>query len=303
MDVNSLFEGIARFWDTVYPILLVHIIFYFIYAFIFGPPGIRKKLQDYSASENFTAFKKMLAEFELWKRFPLILGIFIIVYFAVFNSAVNIVNNFQIKPFNVVYSSHELIKEYSGHHNLVTIALYSKSEQVYIWDVADMVNHYLEYYKTKFPEDYDSLVKWTYRESEKYRRYMNIALLLVIVLCVFFLRNMIKPRRKRSAIILRFMMVMLGVGIVCIYIRVKIEHAIEDRIMNEIGFVANHLNNDKEQQPVLSKEKQIVLEEKFRQHLEHDLNRNESHDLLWLSRYFEGNSIIEFICNKRPIRR
>lgn len=305
MDINKLFEGISDFWNNIYPIILVSILFFFIYSFVFGKVQLKEKLIRYSKSEQFISFKDLLTQFGLWKSFPLIIGVTIIIYFAVFNSLVDISGNFRINLFNITYSDATLIEEMMLKNRfqseISTIAAYNRKAEVNIWDVAEVVRIHSEYYRERFPDDYNNSISWTFRKAGKYDRYLAITSFFIYALLILLFINIVRPKRKRFVIIMRFALILLVAFVSCSFFRIMEEHVIEERVKNNLVFVASHLITDTSQTPA-TPDKMEAIKKNFQTFRMNQANYKRQW-YFWMSRYFEGNRIVEFFVGIRPLNQ
>ncbi|MEO7044691.1 MAG: hypothetical protein ABI091_05240 [Ferruginibacter sp.] len=229
----------------------------------------------------------------------------VIIYFAVFNSLIDISDNFRINLFKVTYSDETLIEEMmlKNHFQseISSIAAYSRKAEVHIWDVAEVARIYSEYYRAKFPNDYDSSISWTFRQSGKYDRYLAITTFFIYALFILLIVNIVRPKRKRFAILMRFILILIVAFVFCSFFRIMEEHVIEERVKNELVFVTNHLITDTSQTPA-NQDKMEAIKKNFESFRVNQANYERQWDL-WMSRYFEGNYIIEFFVGIRPINR
>lgn len=298
MNVNNIYSDITSFWDSIYPIILFHIIFYFTYRFVFGNFSLKSELEKYTTSDNFERTKKLFQQFELWTKLPFILLISALIYLALFNSLTSFVSSVKIFPFTFTYSTQEFMKEYVVKEDLTDIAKYSNDTTGNYYKIDQMRAKYLDEYKVKYPERYESWVGWAEKSFIKRLRYLHLAQLLIILMTFLFFRLIARNKEKRFKIILRFIMVFTLSLPILFILRYQTEQKVEERFVNEIVFVKNELTTDNSFKQIWSERQIESVERKWDNEKKHNNLRN---DLFWISRYVERSKFLEAILGRRKL--
>ena len=100
---------------------------------------------------------------------------------------------------------------------------------------------------------------------------------------------------------MRFTLILVAAFVCCSFFRIMEEHAIEDRVKNNLAFVANHLITDTSQTPA-TPDKTEAIKKNFENFRMNQGNYERQWDF-WMSRYFEGNRIVEFFVGVRPLNK
>jgi hypothetical protein len=104
MNVNDIYTDITTFWESIYPIIVFHIIFYFVAKLMFGSLDIKGQLEKCVASDSFQRTKKIMEQFELWTKLPFIILLGCLIYLALFRSFTDLVSSIPVVPFRMTYS-------------------------------------------------------------------------------------------------------------------------------------------------------------------------------------------------------
>jgi hypothetical protein len=300
MNVNDLFGQIGDFWDSISIPILFHLIFWGLYIFIFGRYSLRNAIDNYIKSPGFTQTKKILEEFELWKKLPFILGLLGLIYFSVFNNLANVLTAPRVFPMDVSYTQAAFMEEYQAKDEILFIASYQPDSTANSTRLDEFQEQLVQEYKTKFPDDYRRWVKWADDEFGKRYRYLQLSILTLAVLIFFYFRNMFQKKREHKVkSTLKFILVlMMGLSAVFIF-RYRAEQAIEERFGNQLVFVANSLRGDSTKIQKLTGAKMTFLKDKL------DRESVEGHFVsvssIWVSRWVEQCPILEFFLGRRRL--
>ncbi|MBS1634624.1 MAG: hypothetical protein JST26_01795 [Bacteroidetes bacterium] len=299
MNVNDIYSDITSFWDNIYPIILFHIIFYLLYRFAFGNLSIKSQLEKYIASDSFERTKKILQQFELWTKLPFILLISTLIYLALFNSATNFISSIRVFPFDFVYSNDEFMREYIVKEDLTDIARYS-TDTTGAYDVIDQLRtKYIEEYKTKHPEKYESWVGWTDKSFSNKLRYFHLfECLLILFIITFLIQIRIKNGKRLRTTFRVFFVLILSIPTLFV-LRYQAEQKVEERFIAELIFVRNELKTDNTANQIWTTEQIESVKRKWDEERKHLKDYNH---LLWVSRIVERYEILETILGPRRIQ-
>lgn len=299
MNVNDIYSDITSFWESIYPIILFHIVFYLIYRFIFGNISIKSQLENYVASNSFERTKKILQEFELWTKLPFIILISALIYLALFNSATNIISSVRFFPFDFTYSNTEFMREYVVKEDLTDIAQYS-SNTTGSYDIIDQLRaKYIEEYKAKHPDKYESWVGWTDKSFSSRIRYFHLFECLLLFLIVIFIRQIRNKKNKRVRITCRFFIIFILSIPTLFVLRYQAEQKVEERFIAELIFVRNELKTDNTVKQIWTTKQIESVKQKWDEEREYYKDYN---NLFWVSRIVERYEILEAILGPRRIQ-
>jgi hypothetical protein len=285
MNINEMYDGISSFWDSIYPIILFHILLYFACRFMFSSFSLKRSLTTYSKTEKFKSTKQLLEEFELWTKLPYLLLISAIIYLALFNSAFGIFHSLSLQPIKFVFSNEDIIENYESKNELIDIAKYGNDKTGETYIVNQLKEKYLEEYKIKHPEKFKSWVEWREKEFLKWVKYYNLLQFFIIILIVFIVVNYNREKFK-TKMFMKFLLLILPCSILLMGIlRYLTEQAVEEKLQSEIHFVKNELSIDNDQKIIWTKKECDSITEKWKNQREY---RHQDSRLFWLSRYFNN---------------
>lgn len=301
MDINNFFTQIGDFWDRISIPLLFHLIFFLLYKFIYGAVSVKTQLENYLKSEKFTRTKAILSEFELWKKFPFILIVILLIYLTLFNSVTEIISSFKIFPFKMSYSQAVFLTEYEPVDNIIDIAKYGHDSIPNLFFVEQLKEKFLEEYKAKYPEKFASWVKWVTEQYGNRIRFLNLTALTIIILLIFFIKNIFSKKRKKKILSsFKFCLVILLSVPILFIIRYKMEQSIEERFINEIMFVKTSLETDLSRETIFSSSQINLLSN----HLRDEIKKGKYFDppSIWISRIVGSNHQLEYLLGHRKLR-
>lgn len=299
MNVNDIYSEITSFWESIYPIILFHFIFYLIYRFIFGDISIKSRLEQYTNSENFERTKKLLQQFELWTKLPFILLISALIYLALFNSATNLISSIRVFPFDFVYSNDEFMREYIVKEDLTDIVKYS-ADTTGEYDMIDQLRaKYIDEYKAKHPDRYESWVGWADKSFGSRLRYFHLAECLLILLLVTYVRQVKRAKGKRLKATFKFVLVLILAIPALFILRYQAEQKVEERFVAELIFVRNELKTDNDVKQVWTPAQIDRVKRKWDEERKYLKDYN---NLFWVSRFVEKNKYLETVLGPRRIQ-
>lgn len=300
MNVNEIYSDITSFWDSIYPIILFHFIFYLLYRFIFGNFSLKFMLEKYIETPGFLRTKKLFEQFELWTKLPFIILISALIYFALFNSVTNLVSSIRVFPFDFVYSNDEFIREFEPKADLLDIAKYGNDTTGQFYLIDQLRQKYLDEYKVKHQEKYDSWVGWYNKTFGKRLRYFHLFECLILLLIVIYFKQLRQQEGKRLRVTFKLLLVFLFSLPILFILRYQAEQKVEERFAMELMFVRTELATDNIQKPIWTQEQIARVKKKWEDEMNYDrLN----HNIFWVSRYVEKSEILEAILGKRRLRQ
>jgi hypothetical protein len=300
MDVNDIFTQIGNFWDRISVPILFHIIFFFLFIFIFGKVSIKTAIENYIQSNGFNRTKAILTEFELWKKLPLILIVFVLIYLTLFNSIVSIIGSIRVFPFNVAYSKQDFIKEYEPKDYIIEIAKYGKDTLPDLFKVDQLKEKLIEDYKGKYPDKYDTWVKWSNDKfGDRIRTFNLTALTIVSLFVILIIRIFQKGRRGKIASFFKFILILIIAFPILFLFRYRAEQSIEETFSNEIMFVKSTLEIDTSRQMVLDLAQTSILEKRLIQELK---NGKIHQPQIWVSRIVGQSEVLQSLLGHRKLR-
>lgn len=295
MNVNNIYSDIVEFWDKIYPIILFHLIFFLLYRFIFGNFSLKDKLENYINSTSFERTKNILEKFELWTKLPIIILVSTLAYLALFSSATNFISSVRIFPFNFSYSNDEFMREYAIKEDLVEMAKFSNDTSGNYETIEQLRTKYLEEYKAKHPDKYESWVGWLDKSFVNSLRYFHLfECLLMLILITYF----IQIKKAKINVTFKLLFVLL-ISIPLLFIlRFRAEQNVEEKFMAEMMFIKNELRTDNNIKIVWSQQQ---IETTKRKLDDYELNKYFSTDIFWLSRHVQRNKILKSLFGHRKI--
>lgn len=299
MNINDLFNQIGKFWESISVPILFHILFFFCYWFIFGRPALKSRLLAYVASPSFERTKKILLEFGLWTKLPLIFCILILIYLSVFNNIAHLVALPNAFPLRVSYVEPDFLGEFRDKDALADIARYQPDSVVTLVMLNQFKQHLLQEYKVRYSDDYNQGVSWISDQFPKIYRYLELSVLTIFLITVlFFIRLFRKGTRRRGSLFLRYLLFFLIGSVVVLVFRYKIEQNIEERFCSEVYFVASALKADVNRKPFFSKGA-VRIEGT---HWDEGAERRPG-PFLWVSDWVEESSLAEWFLGKARLSR
>ena len=300
MNVNDIFTQIGNFWDRISVPILFHIIFFFLFIFIFGKFSIKTSLEKYIQSDSFKRTKTILTEFELWKKLPIILIILTLIYLTLFNSVTGFVGSVRIIPFKISYSNEDFLKEYEPKENIIEFAKYNKDTVINLFKVNQLKEKFLEEYKGHYPEMYDNWVKWPKDQLVKQHRYLNLTVLTInVLLIILIIRFFQKNRTKKFLSLFKFLLVLILSLPILFLLRYKVEQSIELRFSNKIMFVKSSLETDISKHIVLDTTQIDTVEKILNNEL---INCRIYPRHFWISRIVGQSEILQNIIGTRILQ-
>ncbi len=299
MNVNDIYSDITSFWDNIYPIILFHIIFYLLFRFAYGNISIKSQLEKYVASESFERTKKILQQFELWTKLPFILLISGLIYLALFNSATSFISSIRLFPFDFVCSHEEFMREYIVKEDLTDIAQYS-TDTTGSYNVIDQLRtKYIEEYKAKHPDKYESWVGWAVKSFSNKIRYFHLFECLLILFILTYIRQIRIKNGKRLRTTFRFFLVLILSIPTLFVLRYQAEQKVEERFIAELIFVRYELKTDNTVKQIWTTEQIESVKRKWDEERKYLKDFN---TLFWVSRIVERYEVLEIILGPRRIQ-
>lgn len=288
MDLNEIYRSISGFWDSIAPVFIAHLIaLVFIQWIRQGNFKVLPYLEYLITTDTYKRWVKIFDEFEQKSKIPYVVIILLLIYFVIFNNALNIMTLLPIVK--ISYSEQEFWEENRPILDLAEIGSYGKSADLKIWEISYMKNNFLEDYKNQFPGDYSSSISWHSREYFKWFTYYRISILFFVSsIVVFVVRKFRRDRNKAfyRRIFLLIILSLLSIG----YSRYKAEQYIESRLKAEMRLVTRQLSVDVYAQNNKLPDNEI---QKLKENLFEELKvlRQERFDIFWFSRLLEKYSI------------
>src|SRR5262249_12702943 len=117
-------------------------------------------IQQWMRTERYLKWKQVLKEFGLWKRLPLIVLAFSLIYLTLLQDGLTLIGSLPIPLFRIVYSEEQLWIEAKPLDEIGRIAKFAPLESQQLWDILRFKNNALEEYKKAKPEQFRSNVEW-----------------------------------------------------------------------------------------------------------------------------------------------
>lgn len=245
MNVNDLFNQIGNFWRSISIPILFHFIFWGLYGFVFGRYPVKAKLEEYIKSDRFTRTKAILEEFQLWTKLPFLLGILALIYLSIFNNLSNVLTSPRVFPLEIRYTQEVFLREYEPKTDVMILAGYQQDTSITFEQLDSRRSQWIQEYKTRFQEDYNSLVKWLDDAYSERYRYLQLTVLTMAVLVLLMLNNLRRKgvKRKGRSVFRLILVLILGAGVAFVF-RYRCEQAIEMGYAQGITFDLNCLRAD-----------------------------------------------------------
>ena len=300
MEVNDIFTQLGNFWDRISVPILFHIIFFFLFLFVFGKFSIKTSLENYIQSKSFNRTKAILTEFELWKKLPLILLVLALIYLTLFNSITGLTDSIRVFPFRVSYSNTDFLQEYEPKDYIIEIAAYGKDSVPELYQVDQLKEKLLEEYKGKYPDRYDTWVKWANDQFVPRIRNFNLTALTVIALFIVLMVRFFKKNRPgKVGSFFKFLIVLIIAFPILFFLRYRAEQSIEERFSNEIIFVKSSLETDPDRKISFDSTQLVSLDKRIRNELK---ERKFFEPQLWVSRIVGQSDMLQKILGQRKLR-
>lgn len=262
MELNSIYDQLSSFWDKIFPVLLFHILGgYALYKIGGSRFYIREKIEKYTQSEDYQKSKSLLQEFDLWSKVPYLLIFAGILYLIVFNGISSAIGNLYPSFVKLSYSETQLWKsvykrdlaiiEYFRIYSKENMETDSSKKNIDINQLYFYKGQNLETFKSKYPEQFRSYVKWIQDDESDAAQYYHLSTLFFILTVIALFWQMKVSPDKKIAVLLRFILILLITFIIIGAFRYKWEAKVEQRIQSEISFVSscllteNQTNNEK----------------------------------------------------------
>jgi hypothetical protein len=297
MNINEVYTQFMEFWNKIFLIILFHIIFVFVYKFVFGEFPIKIKLENYIESNQFNRTKKILKDFELWSKLPFIILFLFLFYLTFFNCLTNGIYSMKIFPINMRCQYYAFINDYKPVDDIKFIAKYSKDSTINLSKTDNLKNNLLEEYKIKNPEQYSIWIKWLDKQTFNRKKHLVLLIILQIILLIFLCRKLIKTKIKRKAIIFRYLFILIISFPLLFYFRYRTEQSIEQKYSNEVFFIKNSLASDNTKTVSLSKSAIAYLNK----NIDIELSLKLGSYSFWVSKMVENNKMLSRIFGTRKL--
>lgn len=289
-NLDDFYRGVSNFWDSIAPIIIVHLIALFALKWTVGANWhFLEKIEFHLSTDRYKRWRKILDEFDIRPKVFFALIICVFFYFSLFNNLLGIVNSFA--PFEFSYSEMDMINENRPLDTLVTIASFGTETNPDIYDIYNLKQSLVYEYKSKHPDRYDYFLGW-YKEkfSEWFTFYLLsiIFLLFTIIILIYRIRN--KSRQKTPFI--RFIVILVFSITMIIITRFQAEQFTEKRFYYETIFITDELHTDSSRHSLADEEVQLL-----KNNLYTKLKNPRPPDIFWISRYIE---YIPFITRTYP---
>src|SRR5215813_2256207 len=135
MDVNQIYRSITDFWASISPLIYAHVLFLIGIVYL---GGLRfdavEHIQQWMRTERYLKWKQVLKEFGLWKRLPLIVLAFSLIYLTLLQDGLTLIGSLPIPLFRIVYSEEQLWIEAKPLDEIGRIAKFAPLESQQLWD-------------------------------------------------------------------------------------------------------------------------------------------------------------------------
>lgn len=296
MNLNELFSEISSFWSKIFPLILLHILAYGIFQYVFGKRDLQGRIQTFTSSSYYNIFKNNMEKFELWKKLPIILAVGMFIYLAILNTAIDASVQLPIPFYVVSYSESELIEDMYNYPGIAEVGSYQKDSIVNVEQLRVMKDEFMQLYKTKYPEEYRSLINWLNEDFGKSQT--NLLLTAILVAGLLYCLGRFRSKHKAGLFLLRTVLIVVCLAYASVNFRFAAEQKIEERITNEFFFVSNHLKNDTTFTPFWKGEE---LEFKMLHYYSRIENIQDRTTGFWLSRRVE-DSWLKYLVGRRKIQ-
>jgi hypothetical protein len=248
MNVNDIYTSISNFWQQISPLIYGHIVFLLSIRYIAGIRlGLRDRLDEWTATAEYQTTKKLLTEFELWKKLPFLLIAAALVYFTLLQDGLSILGNVGVPPLRIAYSEEQFWIEAKPVYLIENVLQFAPRDRTRYWQLIALKEQLLDEYKTKAADRYQRLVGWHGSEFAKHSNALRIGVAFFfasLAVIVWHWRTKRKAGVRHQVAISRAILLLLLVIVYCSYERMRVEQAVEYQLESELLFVGDQLQFD-----------------------------------------------------------
>jgi hypothetical protein len=285
-NLNDFYSGVSRFWDSIAPIIIVHVIALLALKWIMGEEWhLLEKIEFYLNSDRYKRWRRIFDEFDLRPKafFVVLVGIFF--YFALFNNALEVINGLPQIRFS--HSEWDMMRENRPIFTLVEIASYGTTTDVDVYDVFMLKQRFVYEYEAKYPDRYVSHVNWFERKFSLWFKYYLLSIIFLLFALIVFVRRLLDKSRLKPPLFKHIILLLFSLMMI-VFSRYQAEQYTEKKMYQETGFVTSELRFDTSKKRLSDEEIQIITN-----NLYSDLLDPRPPDIFWLSRYLEYLPFVE----------
>ncbi len=285
MDFSQFYNSISSFWESIAPIFYSHVLAFLAIIWILKPRlHIASRLKIALRSKSYKRWKTVFDEFELRNKLPYLAIVGTIIYFALFNNII-LTTLDDLSITNVSYNQTDFWRENKPLDDLVEIGSFSSNPKIHIWELENLKSTFLEGYKAKYLDYYNSNINWLVEKSGKWLRYYQCAITFFLFLIIFTIVIIRKKTYRSYKVLLRILILFILTSLWIAYTRYQYELYVEKSLKAEIRFVTVRLTFDEEAKKNRLNEEQT---NQLKYNLFSELKRTEIFsDNFWLLRVLE----------------
>ena len=246
MDLQGLYESIANFWNTIFPVLVAHLFFLSGWFWVTGSRvNLLVTLEAVLESKYYQRWKKILDEFQLRPTLPYLTLFLLLVYLVVLGNAVEFIAGGLLSPFSIYYNEPQFWLETNNRlivDQIIELYSYQSNPSATVWDVSGFKNKMLETYSVDRPELYKAFFDWQTEKYKLWNTYYQFSITGFLIFSVMLIPYVRKKITKLS--IKRLWLVWLLSLLLIPMTRYQAEQVLEKRLNMELIFVNMQLGQD-----------------------------------------------------------
>ena len=152
------------------------------------------------------------------------------------------------RPLTITYSETDFWRESFPLQDLIEIASHGNNPTIELWEVFDLKEKYLEEFRSRYPDRYNSRIAWLSRLYGKWQTYYKLSLFFCTFVLILFAKYVRLRRTKNNPSYVRLTLILLTSLTVVVLSRYQAEQYIEKTLRAELTFVTTQLQLDSQAQ-------------------------------------------------------